>query len=195
MRHNGNKQSGKPGRNKIRRFFSRPSRGRRESNRWLLRQCSEVQGDVLSIGSESDSDRQGDFYRNYFSIASSYTTSEVSPKFGCDLICDIRSMPQIADNRYDCIFCNGVLEHVDDIRAGLAEMTRILKSGGILLLGVPFRQAIHMGPNDFWRFTEFGIRYLLKDAYEIIDLVGVEGKKRGTFPAAYWVKARKRQQK
>lgn len=195
MRHNGNKQNGKPGRNKIRRFFSRPSRSRKESNAWLLRQCPGIRGDVLSIGSESDSDRQGDFYRNYFSMASSYITSEVSPKFGCDLICDIRSMPQIADNRYDCIFCNGVLEHVDDIRAGLAEMTRILKSGGILLLGVPFRQAIHMGPNDFWRFTEFGIRYLLKDAYEIIDLVGVEGKKRGTFPAAYWVKARKRHQK
>jgi SAM-dependent methyltransferase len=184
-------KSGKSG-NKIRRFFSRPSRGRKESNQWLRRQCMGIQGDVLSIGSESDSDRQGDFYRNYFSMASSYTTSEVSPKFGCDLICDVRSMPQIADSRYDCIICNGVLEHVDDYRAGLAEMTRILKNGGILLLGVPFRQAIHMGPHDFWRFTEFGVRYLLKDDYDIIDLVGIDRKNKGAFPAAYWVKARKR---
>jgi ubiquinone/menaquinone biosynthesis C-methylase UbiE len=101
-------------------------------------------------------------------------------------------MPQIPDNRYACVFCNGVLEHVDDCRAALSEMTRILKRGGTLLLGVPFRQAIHMGPHDFWRFTEFGIRYLLKDTYEIIDLVGIDGKKQGTFPAAYWVKAKKR---
>jgi len=40
---------------KIRRFFSRPSAGRRESNRWLLRECSGIQGDVLSIGSENGS--------------------------------------------------------------------------------------------------------------------------------------------
>lgn len=193
MQQNNFDKNKKPGNLKIRRFFSRPSRSRRESNRWLLRQCPEIQGDVLSIGSESDSDRQGDFYRNYFSMASSYTTSEVSPEFGCDIICDVRSMPQIVDNRYNCIICNGVLEHVDDFHAGIAEMTRILKSGGILLLGVPFRQAIHMGPQDFWRFTEFGVRHLLKDTYEIIELTGIEGKKKEGFPAAYWVKARKQQ--
>jgi SAM-dependent methyltransferase len=175
----------------IRRLFHRPSRSRRESNAWLRRHSGELRGDVLSIGSEKDSDREGDCYRNYFSGASSYTTSEVSPGFGCDLVLDVRSMTQIADNRYNGIICNGVLEYVDDYRAGLAEMTRILKSGGILLLGVPLRQAIHMAPHDFWRFTEFGIRYLLKDAYEVLDLSGIDCRGRHKVPAAYWVKARK----
>jgi len=28
-----------------------------------------------------------------------------------------------------------------------------------------FRQAIHMAHQDFWRFTEYGIKYLLKDSH------------------------------
>ena len=76
-------------------------------------------------------------------------------------------MPELADEAFDCIYCSGVLEHVDDPFAGIKEMTRVLKPDGVLLLGVPFRQAIHMAPQDFWRFTEFGIRHLLRDAFEI----------------------------
>ena len=92
---------------------------------------------------------------------------------------------------YDCIFCGGVLEHTDDFQAGFGEMTRILKTGGILLLGLPFRQPIHMGEQDFWRFTVYGIKYLLKHSYEIIDMVPIDAKRGMEFPASYWVKATK----
>ena len=35
-------------------------------------------------------------------------------------------------------------------------------AGGTFLVGVPFAQPIHRAPQDFWRFTEYGIRYLLR---------------------------------
>ena len=170
-----------------------PSRARAESNRWLRLHCKDIRGRVLSIGSENDADGEGDFYRRYFPMADSYTTSEVAETFKCDLALDIRSMPGIADQSYDCIYCSGVLEHVDDFHVGLEELTRILKPAGVLLLGLPFRQAIHMAPHDFWRFTEHGIRYLLKKSYEIEDLAAIDldGKSGDRFPASYWVKARK----
>ena len=98
-------------------------------------------------------------------------------------------MPEIEDESYDCILCSGVLEHVDDCHVGFDELTRILKTGGILLLGLPFRQAIHMSPQDFWRFTQYGIKHLLKESYEIIDMVPIDAKRGMEFPAAYWVKA------
>jgi ubiquinone/menaquinone biosynthesis C-methylase UbiE len=101
-------------------------------------------------------------------------------------------MPEIKDESYDCVFCSGVLERVDDYQAGFSEFTRILKAGGILLLGVPFRQPIHMSPQDFWRFTEHGIKYLLKDSYEIIDIVSIDERRGAEFPSAYWIKARKK---
>lgn len=169
------------------------SNARRESNVWLQRVCSGIPGRVLSIGSGDDSDGEGSKYRNYFTEALSYTTSEVSSGFDSDLLLDIRSMPEIADGYFDCVYCSGVLEHVDDFQAGVAEITRILADGGVLLLGLPFRQAIHLAPNDYWRFTEFGIRHLLRDDYVIKELTPVDAVGGAEFPAAYWTKAIKMQ--
>ncbi|MEW6689055.1 MAG: class I SAM-dependent methyltransferase [Pseudomonadota bacterium] len=168
------------------------SLARLESNAWLHRHCQDICGSVLSLGSGNDSDNEGDVYRNYFPLSSSYTTSEVVDGSGCDLTLDIRSMPQIDDGAFDCIFCSGVLEHVDDLQAGFDEMTRILAPGGTLLLGLPFRQAIHMAPHDYWRFTEFGIRHLLRRAYEVVELTPIDTSIGPDFPATYWVKAIKR---
>lgn len=168
-----------------------PSRARREANRWLRGAAADVTGDVLSIGSRTDCDKEGGHYRDYFVRCASYITSDVTAESGCDLVIDVRSMPQVKASSYDAVFCSGVLEHVDDYRAGLAEITRVLKPGGILLLGLPFRQAIHLPPDDFWRFTEFGIRDLLKNNYDILELVGMD-QSVPNFPATYWVKARKR---
>lgn len=171
--------------------LSASSRSRTRSNRWLQYHCKDVRGDVLSVGSGNDSDGAGGYYRDYFQGASSYTTSEVTGEFGCDLILDARSMPQIADESYDCIFCSGVLEHVDDFHSAFDEITRVLKTQGVLLLGLPFRQPIHMGSQDFWRFTEWGIKHLLKDAYTITEMAEIDPKKGAEFPAAYWFKATK----
>lgn len=164
---------------------------RRESNKWLRHHCRSIKGSVLSIGSHNDADGEGLHYRDYFTAASSYITSEVVDGFECDRTLDVRSMLELRDDSYDCVFCSGVLEHVDDHMAGLNEITRILKPGGILLLGLPFRQSIHMGVQDFWRFTEHGIRYLLRDSWEILDLISIGERKDMDFPFAYWVKAEK----
>jgi len=100
-------------------------------------------------------------------------------------------MPEISDGAFDCVFCSGVLEHVEDFHLGIAEITRVLREDGVLLLGLPFRQAIHMPPNDYWRFTEFGIRHLLSGSYKIAELAEIDISV-AAFPASYWVKARKR---
>jgi len=174
------------------RTASGPSNARRESNDWLRRNCGTIRGNVVSIGSGDDSDGEGGHYRAYFASASSYTTSEVCEDSNCDLVLDVRAMPLLGDGSVDCVFCSGVLEHVDDFHAGLSEITRILADGGTLLLGVPFRQAVHMSPNDYWRFTEFGIRYMLRDAFDLHTISAVDALEGADFPATYWVKAVKR---
>lgn len=170
---------------------TRTSRARRESNSWLRAQCGGIYGSVLSIGSGDDSDGEGKTYREYFSNASTYITSEVAPGFSTDRVLDVQSMPEVSDASFDCVYCSGVLEHVTDFHLGIAEITRVLKEDGVLLLGLPFRQAIHMPPDDYWRFTEFGIRHLLAVSFEIVELAEIDVSV-AAFPASYWVKARKR---
>jgi hypothetical protein len=166
-----------------------PSKGRVESNAWLRRAAAGIGGDVLSIGSRDDRDGEGGFYRGYFSSAKSYTTSDISGPV--DLCLDVRRMAGVTDGRFACVFCSGVLEHVDDFKAGLAELTRVLLPGGTLLLGVPFRQAIHDAPIDFWRFTKYAIEYLLKGHYKVLEIKEIDITE-NNFPVAYWVKAEKK---
>jgi len=158
---------------------------RRASNALLEDWCAGVTGRVLSIGSGGDTDKQGRRYREYFPHASSYVTSDTVP--GCDRVLDVRRM-DIHDASFDALFVSGVLEHVDDIAAAVSECHRVLTPGGVLLVGVPFSQPIHRAPLDFWRFTEYGLRWLLR-YFQVEDVRAI-----GPFPkspAAYWAKARK----
>jgi SAM-dependent methyltransferase len=160
---------------------------RAESNRLLRVWARTVAGDVLSIGSAKDSDGAGMTYRRYFSAARSYVTSEPTANPWCDRVLDVRSMPSVLDGSFDAVFLSGVLEHVDDCHGALLECHRVLRSDGLLLLGVPFNQPLHRAPQDFWRFTEFGIRYLLR-SFVIEDLVVIGDP---VFPVTYWARARK----
>jgi len=94
-------------------------------------------------------------------------------------------MPEMASHSLDGVFCSGVLEHVDDVASAVAECRRVLNAGGLFLVGVPFYQPVHRAPQDFWRFTEFGVRYLLRD-FAQLDLRTIGDTKQ---PSAYWARA------
>jgi ubiquinone/menaquinone biosynthesis C-methylase UbiE len=97
-------------------------------------------------------------------------------------------MPEVDDDSFDAVFCSGVLEHVDDCHAAVRECFRVLKPGGVFLVGVPFQQKIHRAPQDFWRFTMYGVRYLLRAfTIDAVEAIGPDTK----FPWTYWVRARK----
>lgn len=74
------------------------------------------------------------------------------------------------DNSFTTIVCNQVLEHVFEPVHLLSEINRCLESGGKLLLTVPFVWDEHEAPQDFARYSSFGLRYLLeKGNFEIVD--------------------------
>lgn len=160
---------------------------RRASNTLLQEWCADVTGEVLSIGSGGDIDKEGGYYRDYFPKAQRYVTSDILPDMGCDLVLDVRWMPEVRDCRYDVVFVSGVLEHVDDTLAAVSEIWRVLRPDGLLMLGVPFKQPIHRAPQDYYRWTEYGVRVLLQK-FSIEDLQPIGDTR---FPFGYWVKARK----
>ena len=55
---------------------------------------------------------------------------------------------------FDAVICAELLEHVPNPPAVLAEAHRVLRSGGTLLLCVPFLNRIHGDPHDYGRYTD-----------------------------------------
>jgi len=69
-----------------------------------------------------------------------------------------------ADASFDTVLLLEVLEHVADARAVLAEIARVLKTGGVLLLSVPFLYPLHDAPHDYRRFTAPGLEAATREA-------------------------------
>jgi len=64
-----------------------------------------------------------------------YTTGDLLSPIA-DLHFDLHKIP-LEDNKYDVIFCNHVLEHVDDDHQCMTELFRIMKPGGWGIFQVP----------------------------------------------------------
>ena len=68
------------------------------------------------------------------------------------------------DGRFDLVISDQVLEHVQcpPIDA-VAEMMRVLRPGGLLLVTTCFVNPWHPSPSDYWRFTQEGLALLVSD--------------------------------
>lgn len=85
-----------------------------------------------------------------------------------DFFYDGKAFP-FEKNSFDSAIANQVLEHVFEPEVFLEEIHRVLVPGGLLLVTVPFVWAEHEQPQDYARYTSFGIRYLLeKSGFKII---------------------------
>ncbi|MCL3837896.1 class I SAM-dependent methyltransferase [Aeromicrobium duanguangcaii] len=94
-----------------------------------------------------------------------YDTFDIEERAaGVTYIGDIQSMPQVPSDTYDTAVSLEVLEHVPDPRRALAEVFRILRAGGTVVLSVPHLSRLHEEPYDFFRYTRHGLRRLLEDA-------------------------------
>ena len=103
----------------------------------------------------------------------SVTSVDVEDRSGeVDLIADIQEMPQIADASFDTVLCTQVLEHVPRPWRAMAELARVLRPGGRLILSVPHLSAVHEAPHDFYRYTRHGLEALSAEAG--LEVVRVE---------------------
>lgn len=98
-------------------------------------------------------------------------SGNVSAHFGCDIvqssgsradvICPATELP-FKDESYGTVLITQVIEHVADHQALLREAFRVLASDGILILSGPMYWPLHEEPYDYFRFTEHGLRFLMK---------------------------------
>jgi SAM-dependent methyltransferase len=80
---------------------------------------------------------------------------------GLDAVADLAALPFPAAC-FDAAVNIVTLEHVREPRCVLAELARVLRPGGQLLLIVPHEWEVHQAPHDYFRFTRYGVRHLLE---------------------------------
>ncbi len=85
------------------------------------------------------------------------------------------------DESFDTVLAAQVLEHLPEPARACAEIGRVLKPGGYLILSAPHIWGVHEPPHDYFRFTGYGLEYLARKAgLEAIDVRPMAG---------YWVTA------
>lgn len=117
-------------------------------------------GDILDVGC-------GEMpYRHLLPRDASYTGIDIADPAKFDMTRDQgviafngRDIP-FADHSFNAILCTEVLEHVIDPEALVAEMHRVLRPGGTMLVTVPYSARVHYVPYDFHRFTRYRLKQL-----------------------------------
>ena len=90
-------------------------------------------------------------------------------------VCDLSSIP-VEDGRFDAIIFTQVMEHLPEPRLVVKELHRVLKPGGKLFTTAPLWYQEHEVPYDFYRYTQYSIRYIFAAAgFRIDDLRWLEG--------------------
>jgi SAM-dependent methyltransferase len=122
----------------------------------------DLPGPIIEIGSyqvegqEAIADLRGLF------PGKSYIGLDRRPGPGVDMLADVENLPQV-DGSVGTIIAMNTFEHVPRFWRGFAEIRRVLRPDGALLVSCPFHFKIHNYPADYWRFTPASLELLLED--------------------------------
>ena len=146
-------------------FYSRYTRFYKRLSRvhlyeWLEQEARALDGKnlrCLNIGANGD----------IFEFVRPLTTAEIvqidiDESRKPDIVTSVCSMPMFEGASFDAVFMMEVLEHVPEPQQALSEIRRVLKPGGRLILSVPFIFPLHEEPHDYYRYTKYGLAYMLR---------------------------------
>jgi SAM-dependent methyltransferase len=143
---------------------------RRGLYRAIKDMAPSISGSVLDFGCGSKP------YEALFTKANGYigvdleTTGHDHVDSKVDVYYDGRALPFETD-QFDAVVSFEVFEHVFNLTEVLAEISRVTKESGLLLISIPFAWPEHEVPYDFARYTSFGIAHVLKNSgYQVIEI-------------------------
>lgn len=157
--------------------------GRIELHDQIRRHSEFIQGRVLDIGA-------GNFprYKNLFKF-DEYVRMDIKSSENIDVVGSIEHIPS-PDNAFDSIVCTQVLGDIYDVERAFGELYRVLRRGGVILITESLFDPLHDEPNDFWRFTEHGLRRLAENAgfeVRLLERRGGYWSVMAQMKARYWI--------
>jgi len=134
---------------------------------FLERQYEKIRPNdrVLSVGAGGGVNRLLAEYasENGFDVIEFDIDSERDPDIQGD-ICTY----DFEGKTYDVVVFCEVLEHVHSPHLAVQNLYKILNEEGRLILTVPFMLPIHESPHDYYRYTRYGLEFLLRDFDEVV---------------------------
>jgi SAM-dependent methyltransferase len=94
------------------------------------------------------------------------TSFDIDEKYGPDILGDICAH-DFGETAFDVIVLSEVLEHVHSPHLAIENIHRILRNDGRLILTVPFIFPIHERPHDYFRYTRYGLEFLLREFRDV----------------------------
>ena len=92
-----------------------------------------------------------------------------------DALADLTALPFRA-GVFDAAIHIVTIEHLREPGCALAEMARSLAPGATILIAAPHEWEVHQAPHDYFRYTRFGLAYLLEKAgFEVCDMRAAGG--------------------
>ena len=116
-----------------------------------------LSGVVLDIGAGTG-DRYGTFIQ-----CKKFLRMDVREGEGIDIVGRAEAIP-LDNESVDGVLCTQVFEHLKFPEESVREIYRVLKSGGTLLITAPQTNELHEEPNDFFRYTKFGLTAIFERA-------------------------------
>lgn len=92
---------------------------------------------------------------------------DISTKDEPDIVGDICTHEFESPETYRYVVMSEVLEHLHSPQQALDRLHRVLETNGRLILTVPFIFPLHDRPGDYYRFTKYGLSFLLRNFREI----------------------------
>ena len=129
---------------------------------WIEEHADKLGNDVLEVGSRQH--EAAWWVDNRDLQQGRWTGIDMQAGPGVDLVADVLAMPDEWAGRFSGVLCSEVLEHLRYPLASLQSMRITLKPGGWIVVTTLTAFPIHGFPDDYWRFTESGLRLLLEDA-------------------------------
>ena len=122
-----------------------------------------IKGRTIDVGAGSA--KYSGLIKEY---ASEYVAFDTTPGGKIDVVGDVLNMP-FDEGSFDTVISSQVLEHVKRPWVMVAEISRILKTDGVCLLTAPFMAPYHADPEDYFRYTQEGMKSLFQDDFEIVE--------------------------
>lgn len=130
---------------------------------WIEKNANLLGGNVLEVGSRMTSPDCW-WINNRDLSKGEWTGIDMQEGHGVDLVADIHDLPEEWSTKFSSVLCSEVLEHVARPWVALPKLRNVIQPGGYIVITTLTCFPIHGYPDDYYRYTESGLRLLLEDA-------------------------------